>query len=165
MIEFDGPLSEKNQLDRGRKINKNNVLVLSIGSMIVLLFTIVFGLLFNFLKELKTDLIVFFVIMAIVCLLIFYTPKSIILRFKVKHHIVISKNEIKLESMFKKNGTWIKKPISKIKKIVDYGEIYYIYFKFGDVGMAWVCQKDNLKQGTLEEFEDLFQKKLKREYK
>lgn len=56
-------------------------------------------------------------------------------------------------------GEWKKKPITKVKKVVDYGEVYYISYGIM-VNSSWVCQKKNIVQGTIEEFEALFQSKI-----
>ena len=50
--------------------------------------------------------------------------------------------------------------ISQVKKVFDMGEWYAIYFYWPHRTIRYVCQKDLLCQGTLEEFEKLFQEKL-----
>lgn len=50
--------------------------------------------------------------------------------------------------------------ISDASKIVDYGDFYYISFPFGHKTDAFVCQKSLITQGTLEEFEALFEGKI-----
>ena len=52
------------------------------------------------------------------------------------------------------------KSVSRVKRVIDCGEWYYIIFKFGDIGNSWVCQKDLLIQGTIEDFEKLFEGKI-----
>ena len=46
--------------------------------------------------------------------------------------------------------------INDIKKIVDYGDWYKIYFYFPHKSNAFICQKDLITQGTIEEFEEMF---------
>ena len=46
--------------------------------------------------------------------------------------------------------------------IIDYGEWYYVKFNLGDRDPYFVCQKDLLKNGTIEEFEALFEGKIER---
>ena len=53
--------------------------------------------------------------------------------------------------------------IYEVKRVYDYGECYYIIYT--DMAQAIICQKDLLKQGTLEEFEALFEGKIKRRYR
>lgn len=53
-----------------------------------------------------------------------------------------------------------KKNLSKVKKILDCGDVYYIIFRFGDITNAWICQKSNIVNGTTEEFETYFKSKI-----
>ena len=50
--------------------------------------------------------------------------------------------------------------ISSICQIVDYGEWYYLVFDYGDKDLYFVCQKDLLTGGTIEEFENIFEGKI-----
>lgn len=50
--------------------------------------------------------------------------------------------------------------IKSVKSITDYGEWYYFEFEFGDRDMYFICQKDLIARGTIEEFENLFQGKI-----
>ena len=52
--------------------------------------------------------------------------------------------------------------ISSVKKVIDYGEWYYFIFEFADRDPYFVCQKDLLTKGTLDDFEALFGEKLER---
>lgn len=55
--------------------------------------------------------------------------------------------------------------IQDTKKIIDYGEWYSLFFPFGKITAVFVCQKNLLVQGTLEEFEALFEGKIVRKIK
>ena len=79
-----------------------------------------------------------------------------VLRLILCPHIVITENELSLELWKNGEKTWDKRNISRVKKVLDNGEAYYIIFKFGDMANAWVCQKDNIVNGTIDEFEMLF---------
>lgn len=59
----------------------------------------------------------------------------------------------------------VKKNISYIKTIIDRGELYHIYFKFPHKDLRFVCQKDLIKTGTLQEFEEVFKDKIVRKIK
>ena len=52
--------------------------------------------------------------------------------------------------------------ISSVKKVLDYGEWYHVKFYFSDRDLYFVCQKNLITQGTLEEFEKLFEDKIER---
>lgn len=49
--------------------------------------------------------------------------------------------------------------LDDVYKVVDYGEWYHVLF-LEEMDKRFVCQKDLIKQGTLEEFEALFEDKL-----
>ena len=50
--------------------------------------------------------------------------------------------------------------LNSVKEILDYGEWYYFIFNYEDRDPYFICQKDLLTQGTLEEFEALFEGKI-----
>lgn len=50
-----------------------------------------------------------------------------------------------------------------IETVKDYGLWYDLQFKYGDKDVFAVCQKDLLTNGTLEEFEKLFEDKIVKE--
>ncbi len=55
------------------------------------------------------------------------------------------------------------KLIADVKQVYDCGEYYELVFPFGNVSEKFICQKSLLVEGTLEEFEALFEGKLERE--
>jgi len=52
--------------------------------------------------------------------------------------------------------------ISSVNRVDDYGEWYHFVFEFGDRDVLFVCQKDLIVEGTIEEFESLFEGKIVR---
>lgn len=50
--------------------------------------------------------------------------------------------------------------VSQVKKVVDMGEWYHIFFNYPYRNPRFVCQKDLIKQGTLDEFEKIFEGKI-----
>lgn len=48
------------------------------------------------------------------------------------------------------------------KEVVDYGEFYAIVYPFGKLSDKFICQKSLLTKGSLEEFEKIFEEKIKR---
>ncbi len=50
--------------------------------------------------------------------------------------------------------------IYQITQVIDYGDWYKIYFSSPNKSQRFVCQKNLLRQGTIEEFEVLFYDKL-----
>lgn len=71
---------------------------------------------------------------------------------KLSHGIYINGGTITAD--FKFNSQTL--DISKVKAVHDYGEFYEIIPKNIFVFSAFICQKDLLTNGTLEEFETLF---------
>ncbi len=55
------------------------------------------------------------------------------------------------------------KNISDVKKVYDKGDWYEFNCFFPHRNINLLCQKDWIKQGTIEEFEKLFEDKLVRE--
>ena len=55
--------------------------------------------------------------------------------------------------------------IENVESVIDYGEWYDFTFEFEDRDLYFVCQKSLLTQGTLEEFEALFEGKIERRIK
>lgn len=54
--------------------------------------------------------------------------------------------------------------VELVKTAYDYGKFYFLSFPMGKKSGNFVCQKDLLTQGTLEEFEKLFDGKIVRKY-
>ena len=55
--------------------------------------------------------------------------------------------------------------IDDVKKVYDYGEYYDLIFSFGKVSEKFICQKELLSKGSIEEFESLFEGKITRSHK
>lgn len=53
-------------------------------------------------------------------------------------------------------------PTDKVKKVLDYGEFYYIMVNRFDFVNGVFCQKNLITEGTIEEFEAIFKDKLVR---
>lgn len=47
-----------------------------------------------------------------------------------------------------------------VKKVIDYGEWYHIVFYWPHKCWSYLCQKDLITEGTIEEFEEYFKDKL-----
>lgn len=56
------------------------------------------------------------------------------------------------------------KLVSNVKKVIDYGDFYHIIFGI-NFNSKFICQKDLIKEGTLEKFENLFEGKIIRKHK
>ena len=54
--------------------------------------------------------------------------------------------------------------INDVKNIKDHGDFYEFNFYFGKGSDKFICQKNLLTHGTLEDFEELFEDKIIREF-
>lgn len=52
------------------------------------------------------------------------------------------------------------KSIDRVKSVIDYGEWYKIEFRLPGNSQRFICQKDLITQGTIEDFEKLFADKI-----
>ena len=50
--------------------------------------------------------------------------------------------------------------LADVKRIHDFGEYYELRFSFGKISEKFICQKNLITKGTLEEFENLFRDKI-----
>ncbi|MBO5412036.1 MAG: hypothetical protein J6A38_03000 [Clostridia bacterium] len=166
MIEFNGSITEENQLNRMKKVDKT-VICMFFGFLIVMWgILIALELIFSgFWQDLWKEYVVGSVIMLVVIFLIVKTPKEIVLRFRLSPHIIITEEKLSVELWKNGEKVWRNRKLSRVKKVLDCGEVYYIIFKFGDITNSWVCQKDNIVNGTIGDFETLFQSKIVREIK
>ena len=57
------------------------------------------------------------------------------------------------------------KLLSDVKQVRDFGAFYDVVFPFGKYSEKFVCQKDLLTIGTLEDFEKLFEGRIVRKHK
>ena len=165
MIEFNGPITEENQLNRMKKVHKKEIQVFLFGLIFIWIVVIAIGLPLKILQDLWIELIVCSVILLGVTFLIAKIPKEILLRFRLSPHIIITEEKLSLELWKNGEKVWRNRKLSRVKKVLDCGEVYYIIFKFGDISNSLICQKDNIVNGTIGDFEALFQSKIVREIK
>ena len=102
------------------------------------------------------SIVVIFLGMPMVLFISWLTRKE-----QLPYLIRIEKNEIYAE-IGRGAGS---RNMEDIKKILDYGEFYDIIFYFPNKVLNCICQKDLLVEGTIEEFEKLFEDKIVRKTK
>lgn len=164
VIEFSGTVSEEARLDRANRINKIIIIPLIILEIIYIALIVWLSL-----QKFYEYLAIFIplAVIGVIVIVMMYLP---IVNTKLWYAeyltspITITINNGKIiNSYFVKSrlvsGT---KSLSRVKKVIDAGEWYYIIFKFGDIGNSWICQKNLLTQGTIEDFEKLFETKIVR---
>ena len=157
MVEFFGEYSDDCKLDGAKKEKRSGLILWSISTLVFAIPTITVGIIYN-------RLILAFVVLAMIgfpiIIFLVFPPKNIL-----KYN---NANRITLDNMAAtRTGSVFTttKPLKKVKKVIDCGKWYYIIFKFGDITNAWVCQKDLIVKGTIEDFERLFEGKIVRKIK
>ncbi len=160
MIEFNGQISEKVQLDRMKKVKKKEIFLFLLTIIFLWIVVIAVGLILDALQYLWIEALICSVVLIGVIFTIAWAPQKTVLRFKLSPHIIITEKELSLELCKNGKSVWRKKNLSKVKKILDCGDVYYIIFRFGDITNAWICQKSNIVNGTTEEFETHFKSKI-----
>lgn len=152
MIVFEGKLSEQSK----KAINKNLTL-LKFVSMIITSVIVAIPITFLVIKD---DLIWAVAYAFIPVLLIggsLPVPKKNEYLF-CPTRILIDSSSNELSVIL--NNNKITRHFDDIVRVNDFGEHYKIKFKFPHKSIYFLCQKDLIVQGTLEEFEMLFQDKL-----
>ena len=159
MIKFSGKI--KNQI-QAKIINKRNKQLCALAIIILITCLIAALLIYLISKESNNEFFKILILASITVLIIgmiFIPIKPNKLRFEWLYDITITNNMITV-ALLNQNVEILSKPITKIKKIVDYGEYYYLFVFRWDASNGVVCQKDLLVEGNLEEFEKLFEGKI-----
>lgn len=161
MIEFHGVLPDECQKFKIKAVKKSDTLLTVIYAVVFTVsaaITAVCGIL-------KTDDFVEWLTITITLLIIsIMLPISYIIgnkrfsNFNPEIRITIENGQITNGNTF----NTVTKPLSKVKKVIDCGDWYAIVFKFGGLSNSWICHKALLVQGTIDEFEKLFDGKLKK---
>ena len=151
MIEFKGYLTgdaKKYFFKRGIKYLQN----IFLGSACLFLPAIVmFAIKIKMWSILIGCLVMILIIIALPCLLPkLDKDKSLPKRILIQDDIVLCVSDEATESRY----------IAEVKEVRDYGEYYDLVFPLGKPSPNFVCQKNLLTQGSLEEFEALFEGKI-----
>lgn len=152
MIEFNGYLSgkalEKFQ-ENARKLGQN----LFIVSLLLLLPVIIY--IAKIFRE--------WMIIGIYCLLIIIFPVLLRLPNRKKADLGITPKRIYTDGehiVCIADKYTESRLVDEVSKVLDYGEFYILVFPFGRVSEKFVCQKNLLTKGSIEEFEALFEGKI-----
>jgi hypothetical protein len=153
MIEFKGNISDKCKKyiwNRETKIVSLSCIILSLifsGAVIVV--------------AIKVNLIVLlFLLLAIGFAVLGSIPQKGIDE-RIPQSVSIENNEI----LFVSETNSKSHSVSDVKKVIDMGEWYVIDLYFPNKNLYCVCQKDLLTEGSAEEFETLFARRLVRNSK
>ena len=155
MIEFTGNFSGKAKKYYNKIERTLGVSIMLIASIIVSPFWIIaFAPMVDIFFALASYCIVVAITLLAICLVPFdkkIMPKRIYTEDGEYISVVLE------------NGIEEYKRIDEAKIVYDYGEFYAIKFYFGNKSNKFICQKDLITKGTLEEFEALFEGKIERQ--
>ena len=148
MIIFEGRIdgkAEKHFFKRGRTIG-HIILSFAFASLLPIVFWIWFG---------TGKGIVFwgYCIVVVIAFLTTFIPKS----KKEKFEYIPTKIYVEDEFIVCVSPSYTEsRLISAVKRVDKYDEFYELVFSIGNLTEKFVCQKNLLKAGSLEEFESLF---------
>ena len=113
-------------------------------------------------KNMLLEFFIFGLIIIVFIVIFILTNRKTKIKIEWDFDIIIENEMITINCRHQINGIIATKPIKKIKKVVDFGEYYYLYVCRWDASNGIICQKDLLIEGSLEEFEKLFEGKIQR---
>lgn len=149
MIEFKGELSNgAKKLILMKEIHASAC----VASLVAILFSVA-----TVIISLFTDkIILLFLILYISFIVLSCIPYKKTINKLVPNSITIEGGMIYL----KNEMIGASRKVSDVKKIFDFGEWYYIIFNFPHKNLLYLCQKNLLNLGSIEEFEALFEGKI-----
>ncbi len=161
MIEFKGHLTggaEKHYFKKSREL----VQYITIGSLVIGLLN--YGSLARLAQiwpPIKVTMHIFYGI----CLL---SPLWLRINIKNKHRLANTPRRIAIDDGYIiciADAFEEGREVSDVKKVRDFGTFYELVFSFNRASYKFICQKDLLVQGSLEEFEKLFEGKLEPQHR
>lgn len=155
MIKFEGGLSKEAKEFLLKKSIKYSLIIL-ISMFIFVLFCAVF-------VAIKWQIywgFLFLIIFPILYPVIIYTEKKGQCENNIKM-IIITNDYLEVY----KDGVidYVQKKPEDVKSVIDMGNFYWIEFYLPKC-MYFLCQKDLIKEGSIEEFETLFADKIQKNY-
>lgn len=160
MIIFQGNISSKIVQRQLRRVNHY---VAILGLIACFAIEILVGLLLLtevFTMDVAKDLFILGGLVAVLGMVVFFLPSFKVNEQRGKYVTVeIESDWLRCDRPYH-GAPYVTMPVKDVKRVLDYGECYYIIYT--DMGQAIICQKDLLREGTLEEFEEIFAGKIKR---
>ena len=154
MVCFSGEIS--------KEIQKKMIRIKTrFAGLMILPFILAFGALFFIFglweNEKYRSVGIILVLGAVLCIYALIAPVTNA-RLRVRWSGTVRVNENTVSYTPADSELSLEKPIGKIKRVLDYGDFYCVIFS--DIGNAFLCQKDLLAEGSLEEFERIFSEKI-----
>jgi len=152
MLKFEGPLSEETKRRILEKVRRQDQIMLLIGIVVAWVpVTIVAGTIGIHIP------IAMYIASAVIAFLMPFIPKSA----KEKAAIMPQSITISQECLVcVTEKAVIKRRYEDVKEVQDCKTYYEIVFRFGKLSPHFVCQKNLLSKGDIEEFNQLFGDKL-----
>lgn len=163
MIEFRGELSEKCKAVYLKRTLKTNIIIFNFTWIII---DIPVLLIAYFWKEASLYFYIFAGMVFIIALLNmfpFANPPQKTLALNIPIRVTIRDGKIEKEG--KSENHYAVRELQDVKKVIDEGDWYQIIFYFPYKLAECICQKDLITEGTIEEFEELFQDRIERRIK
>lgn len=152
MIEFNGCLSGPARNFFIKRTIGSDLLLFLISGVPVFLFALYFCELINNYNYIFVPVIGY--VLIIIYFIAFRFSNSI--KSWIPNKVCIEKNRI--ISFCDKNIEYQK--TIDVKAVYAYEEFYFIAFPFGKIRYNYICQKNNLSKGTIDEFEKMFKDKI-----
>lgn len=152
MIEFCGEPTNKCKEYRLKVEAKIGFISALVPAILVCIPVIIAIFLWDWLFSLAIPVLVLFVMLAS------RRPSKKVYSLILPSKVYIQENTINSES----EKFYEKRLISDVRKIVDMGEWYQTVFNFPHKSAHFICQKNLITTGTIEEFEELFKGKIER---
>lgn len=150
MLKFYGQISESNK----KFIIKREKLIFFLASLI----PVIIGTILTIIAAIKINYIWFLFLIPILFFISIplYPLGKKTLDLMIPTKIIINKQMIISEG----NNYKCVRNSNDIKKIIDYGNYYQIYFNWPKKSYRFLCQKDLIVEGTIEDFEKIFSNKI-----
>lgn len=150
MIEFYGELSAKCKKYLLKKEAMVSLISASIVSMLFCIPIIVAIFMLHWIFIIAILVLILLVVFSAVRPLPKYYNRIFPTRITIKDETIISEGK----------KFCYERSVSQVKKVIDMGEWYKIEFYFPYKNLRFTCQKDLLIQGTINDFENLFEEKI-----
>lgn len=161
MIRFCGKIKNQIQIKILNLYSKQATIMFVVLGVILETLGISVAIGFNE-KNMLLEFFIFGLIIIVFIVIFILTNRKTKIKIEWDFDIIIENEMITINCRHQINGIIATKPIKKIKKVVDFGEYYYLYVCRWDASNGIICQKDLLMEGSLEEFEKLFEGKIQR---
>ena len=149
MIVFQGNISDECKKQRTKVESRVGLITALIPSIVLAIFIAIATIKWDWIFVIGFPVLITFVLVA------YFYPKREA-KLIVPYQVCITDSELQSEG----EKFFEKRKILWIKKIIDKGEWYQIVFYFPHKSTRFICQKNLLVEGTIEEFEELFQGKI-----